>query len=280
MNKKRKNSFLIILFRDIRIGCKKNVPMYIFALLFSLISIYSFYKLTNRYFQRGDLDVMPGVLDCMVYLFGGMKILHNNANLEIPILWLTVQILVSISVCIYPVNDFYGDGSIILLQFGSRVKWWLSKCIWSILQVFILYLLLFVGIIVCVGYYGGGWQYHTQIAAAISGVTIMDIKLLENIVIIAPVIYSIMAVAVQISLSLLIGPVNSFVCIFAYHVLSIYCSLPVFLGNYSMIYRIKELTGQGVNCLPGVVICICTAFIVILVGILFFRSSDIIGKKS
>lgn len=275
-----KNCFLHILYNDIRVGCKKNIPIYVVTLLYTLITSYSFYKLMSRSFQRGDINVIPGALDYIVYFFGGMKCIDSNATFEIPINWMTIQVLVIGCVSIYPVNDLYGGGCIILLQFGSRMKWWISKCLWSILQVFILYFIFFSGMIICCIFFGGDWNYHTQIAVKMASVTIANSKFLIIVIAISPIVYSIIAAIVQINLSLVVGPINSFACMVAYHILSIYCSNSFLLGNYSMIYRIKNLTGEGVDWQTGLVLCSFIFIIVMILGTWRFCKSDIIGKKS
>lgn len=274
-----RTDFLHILDNDIRVGCKKNVLLYLFALIFSVFTAFSYYKLTHRYYLRGDISAMPGALDYLVNMLGGLKLEDVTDTTEIPVIWMSIQILVCSSVYIYPVNDLYGRGSIILLQYGSKFKWWISKCIWSIIQILIIYLILFCSTTVCALLYGGDLQYHTQIAETINKITISDTNLLNILIFVTPITYSIMAAVVQINLSLVIGPVNSFICLVVYHVLSVYCSSELLLGNYSMIYRIKCLTGRGIDWFPELIICSCIFAIAICLGIRFFRSYDIIGKK-
>lgn len=271
---------LPILLYDIRNGCRKNIIIYFLAMLFTALSVYSFGRLTDNYVQRGIFGAEPGAMDYLVYLFGGMKVVDKSSEFEIPILWMTLQVLAGFCVCIYPVNDLDSGGTVILPQFGSRAGWWISKCLWSIIQAAVLYIIIFAtaGLLGIIN--GSGLQYHPEIFKIHAGVLISDIKLLGIVVLAAPFLYSVMSVLVQVNLSLFIGPINSFIFMVAYHILSVYGSSFIFLGSVSMIYRNKSLTGEGVDWILLLVLCGFASIAAVIAGVLKFRCSDLLGKKS
>ena len=274
-----KENFLILLY-DIRDGCRKNIIIYFLAMLFTALSAYSFGRLTDNYVHRGILSVKPGAMDYLVYLFGGMKVVDKSSEFEIPILWMTLQVLAGFCVCIYPVNDLDSGGTVILPQFGSRTGWWLSKCLWSVVQAAVLYIIIFATVVLFSIISGGGMQYHPEIFKIHAGVLISDIKLLGIVVLAAPFLYSVMSMLVQVNLSLFIGPINSFMFIVAYHIMSLYGSQFIFLGSVSMIYRNRSLTGEGVDWIPLLILCAFVSVTAVIAGVLKFRCSDLLGKKS
>lgn len=265
---------------DIRNGCRKNIIIYFCTVLFAALSAYTFGRMTDNYIYRGILEAEPGAADYLVYLFGGAKIIKESSEFQIPILWMTIQVLTGLYVYIYPVDLLDGGSLTVLIQSGSKTGWWLSKCIWSVLQVVILYGIIFVSAAIFGVFYGSGLQYHSEISAMHAKVIISNIKLLDIVLLAAPFLYSVTAALIQVNLSIFIGPVNSFIFVMAYHVISIYGNSFIFLGSVSMIYRNKGLTGEGVDWILLLIICGCISIAAVITGALKFRHSDLLGRKN
>lgn len=271
-----------IFLNDMRNGTKGNVVKFIVAVLFALaVCMY----LNRRVETAGMIKSvkLPGSSgsDYVLYLLGGMPGLKEGQEkaFEVPFIWMAVQMLVCGSVYRYPVRDLHGRGMMLLLQNGSRTKWWLGKCIWAVMQVVFIYACLGAGVLLAAsGNVDGGDVIHAEIFQVLENVNLLENLKIKASMVFCPVLYSIAVTLVQINLSLLTGAVLSMVFVVSYHVLSSYVLSEWVFGNISMLYRMENVAVGGQNPAAGIAGCTAAALISLIFGTCYFKHLDIMKK--
>ncbi|MBE5964903.1 MAG: hypothetical protein E7252_08280 [Lachnospira sp.] len=269
---------LLILKSDIKQGCKSNLIKYAAVLFFAIVSTFYFNRVLGIKCRDG-LAEQVGILDVLVYLVGGVNPMNEgDKNFEIPIMWMSMRLLVCSCIFIYPIKDLYGRGMTVLLKYGSKTKWWLSKCIWTVMQVFIVYSIFYAGVIATS--YGLGidkWTYSATIGARMSGARIVDQTNLILLVFALPVIYALIMALIEINLSLFMEPIFSLFAVVVYDVLSTCVMTPLLLGNISMVLRIKGVASRGIDLNTPLVAGIVLAVLSVVLGLKYIKKKDILG---
>lgn len=268
-----------LLHNDLKQGTKRNITVFAVAFLFAVVCSGFLYKMVQGKIMQGKLSEYPGVYDFCVYLFGGMKKYTESAEREfkMPMIWLAVQFLVSCCVFLYPVKDLQQRGSMVLLLYGSKRNWWISKCIWTVVQVILLYAVLIAGVVFSTLLFGNKeGMYSNEITAQLYGVRFITTQHLGFLIVCIPLMHSIMAAVSQVNIGLIISPVYSVLIVTAYQVLSAYITSPFLLANYSMALRQDILVGDGVSFMAGILIEIVLSVLMPVIGLMCFRKKDIL----
>ncbi len=268
-----------LLVNDIRTGTKKNIFKFCVAMLFAFVSCLYFSHRVEIYCSSHNMSgICVSGQDYILYLFGGMAEYsgEEDKKFDIPFIWMTVQMLACSCVFLYPVQDLHRRGIIFLLQSGSRTKWWISKCIWSVIQLFILYFCICAGIILAAGLSGGGWEnVHTDFFRILEDVNILSRIRVGFGVVFYQILYSIAITMLQINISLVTNAVWGIICVTSYHILSVGIASELLLGNISMLYRMEGIavTGQGIR--TGLVGCILLMAVSVSLGLKYFKVCDV-----
>lgn len=269
-----------MILNDIRMGLKKNWVITVLSFLLTLIFSLLFYKGVVMH-RDLDLSEAPGIMDYFLNVFGGMKeyVQRRDNPFEVPVLWMAIQILVAFSVYIYPVQDLYSRGTYTLLKYQTRRRWWMSKCIWAVVQVIVIYTAFYLGIAAAMLYCGVGKEaFHQCIADTILGIPIQYTSSIFWLCILFPLLNSLLNALVQMNLSLMTGPVISMGFMMAYQIASAYIMSPFLLGNYSMLFRLSGVVRDGLSTLPGVITQIAVMIVSCIAGTIYFRKYDVLER--
>lgn len=264
---------------DLKIGTKKNILKFIAAIIFSLICCGFLYQRVQGKILSGEIKTLPGIYDFALYIFGGMRKYteseHNVFNA--PVIWMGVQLLVCSCIFSYPISNIYNKGNNILLQYRSRKLWWCAKNIWTVIQVIIIYVCLFAGIVVSVFLYGNKFNsFSLEITRVIHEVQFNTTVSVALWFIILPLLHSIMAALCQINLSIIIGPIYSLIVMVAYQVLSAYIQSVFLLGNCSMLLRQNLYVTDGINTYIGIGIELAVSCFAVAIGNSYIVKKDIL----
>lgn len=273
------NSFFGILVSDIKIGCKKNLMKYGVVLFFAVVSTVFFSKILHMKCDEA-LTKQAGIYDVLVYLLGGVNpMAKGDKTFEIPIMWMSMRLLVCSCIFVYPIKDLYSRGVTVLLKYGSKTKWWLSKCVWTILQVLIVYAIFFGGTIGTSYILGiNKWTYLKDIGARMSGAIIINQDNLLLLCIVLPLTYAIIMAMIEINLSLAVEPVFAFLGVVIYDILSTCIMNPVLLGNISMVLRIKGVASRGIELAAPLIVGVLLGLLSVIIGIKYLKKKDILGN--
>ena len=202
---------------------------------------------------------------------------------QLPVLWVILFLSVLFITLYYPYDDLMGWGKTALILSGSRSSWWFSKCIWVIVSVFC-YIFTFFAATFTVASLSGA-----ELSFRISEYLPADLGF-DNTILISPpwqigkllvgfVAVIIALCLIQLFLSLLIRPIFSYILVSAYVVASAYFQSPFLLGNYAMAARSELFVTDNVNFSSGILICIWSVGISVLIGNLVFGHMDILSKE-
>ena len=269
-----------ILLNDFRAGTRKNVWKYLMLFLFTIIMCILFSQQVAKKVVSGRLQGgTAGISDFIFYMLGGMKkyVPSRNRDFDIPVIWMTVQMILCSCVFSYPVRNLHDAvGSAAVVRSGSRCRWWLGKCIWAVQQVLIAYICILAGCAVAAAITGNAdMTLHPDIFRVTEGVSLVASADILLCCIIFPVIYNVMISLAQVNLSLLLNPILSMVIVMAYHVMSAYTMTPALLGNISMMYRNNLLTAAGISPASGAFASFIVIVFSILAGMNYFKRYDI-----
>ena len=282
MTRKCKSNFSRLLHNDLKYGTKSNLLKFAIAFLFTVTCCLFFNQIIAMKIETGKIKEMPGLYDYIVYILGGMKeyVQTKEKEFDVPFIWATIQLLVGFAVFLYPTKDLEGRGMAILIKAQNRKNWWISKCIWTVIQVLCIYAIIWAGIIVSFIVMGNySFTLNQDICAEILGTSLKSTSGLLLFAIVLPLISSLMFALVQMSLSLIIGPIFSLTLVFAYQVISSYVISAFLLGNYSMILRCDHFVKNGVNANIGVIAELCISVIFVIVGSIYFQKYDALEKE-
>lgn len=224
--------------------------------------------------------------DNLVGVLAGMKLLDLsalNSRFVLPVSWVLVVLLIAAVPLGYPYRNIMGFGRSVLVAGGSRLSWWLSKCVWVVLCVCFAYAVVVVVAAAMTMCAGGELTFDADAFAL--GVLDIDVRELRELprsvlpfLAVVPVAASSLCV-LQLALSLAIRPVMSFAATIALVVASIFFPLPVLAGNYLMAARAACLFSNGSDVGLGVALCLAVAACAIVVGGIAFCRMDIIDKE-
>lgn len=273
---------------DLRNGIVKHYSLFVLPALVAAGVFFDAMSGVKKYLSYWGSDggtVSFG--DYWFYLYGGMKeyVPAPENPFQVPIIWIIVLVSVSFLVLNYPVRDMCGVGSQILVQTGGRSKWWFSKCVWNVLSTFTYhFILITVTVLLCAVYhidmnikYNIELQktlFHMEVDAPLVAHTTIPI-----VVFILPVLFSMAINLVQMTLSLFIKPVFSFLTVCVLLISSAYFLSPFMLGNYAMPLRCQLIYSGGVSYRLGIIVSVMLMVISVVTGLLCFKRYDILCRE-
>lgn len=270
-----------MIFNDIRLGLKKNRMVTVVAFLLTLVFGILFFQKVSMH-QDLELSEAPGIMDYLLYIFGGMKkyVESKENSFEVPVLWMSLQFVVALSVYVYPIQDLYSRGTFTLYKYQTRSRWWRSKCIWAVVQVVVIYAAFYLGLAAAMLFCGVGKEaFHQCIADTILGIPIQYTSSIFWLCILFPLLNSLLNVLVQMNLSLMTGPMISMLVILAYQIASAYVMSPFLLGNYSMLFRLSGVVSDGLSGLPGAAAQLVVMVVSCVAGLIYFKRYDVLERS-
>lgn len=231
--------------------------------------------------------------DFLFFITGGMdRYIRAPGNAFLfPSLWMLFMLIPFYIILYYPLSDLTGYGKNVLIQSGSRVQWWLSKCIWCIVSITLYFILLwFILVAFCAI---TGFSLSLSISKELLSLLISEPspivtagkeKMVFNGVLIVqilvmPILVSAALGILQMTLSLFIKPFFSFSIVAGILVASSYYLSPWMIGNYAMAQRNRILTDDGVSTNFGILFCLILLLASVGLGAMVFKRYDILNKE-
>lgn len=232
-------------------------------------------------------------IDVIFFAFAGTPkyIPGKDIIFVFPLIWATVFLLPLYLTSYYPFYDLMGYGKTILIQSGSRIKWWLSKSVWCILRIFTFFLTIYLVVIIfClvmeipINYNVTENTYNMMIDRYYKADAYLpgDYTLLEfdgnmgPLFLILPVLIISVMSLIQLAVSLLSTPVYGFILSAIILVASTYYLNPLLIGNYLMVFRSDRLFYGGVNDIIGTLVSLILIVFVTIINIFLFRKYDVV----
>ena len=261
--------FFKLLKYDLHNGIVEEYKKYIVLLLLMIALCFDFYlKLCSLDYAQTKISFGDLIFCC----FAGMKE-YVPTPLEpfvFPTRWILFNGIILYITLAYPRNDIKGIGNLILIKASRRTTWWMSKCCWNIIFVFMAYFLSWLVIFIF------------SIIVAID----LDINILPNVgllfqvynqfilsdfeifilTFIMPLLVSITLSLLQMLLSQIMKPLYSFIVMISVLLSSAYALSPFLIGNYSMPLRSIYVAEKGVHPIVGGFMCISISIITVVLG--------------
>ncbi|SEW01738.1 hypothetical protein [[Clostridium] fimetarium] len=279
---KESKGFGTVFIQDMKRGMRQNRIKYLVILFFTIACCCIMYRICHGKIGRGLIAGMPNFMDYLLYIMQGCSEFKASGNtvFNIPPTWIFVQMMASFLVFSYVVKDLDKQGMIMLIKSADRTKWWLSKCIWNIATIVVMYLVIWCGVlIVAVSTNKMGFLITKDICREVLDMTFTQEGIQYSLIVMfMPLIMSLGISLMQMALSLVIGPIFSFTFVLAVDILSVYFLSPFLIGNYSIMMRSDYIISNGVNSLVGALISIVLGLAGVMLGNFYFKKYDILNK--
>lgn len=279
----------IKLFRfDLQNGMIKKIYLMLIPFLLSLIACLDLHNRVSvinsyDYFSRQFSTSLGNYLG---YIYGGMAeySIGENISFVFPIRWIIVFFSILFITLNYPYNDMQSVGQQILIRTKGRSLWWLSKCGWNICCTILFHFIICLSAILFCCITGdkitGGidielmnvmFETNRETQTSATGILPLYILLL-------PIVISIGINLFQMTLSLFIKPLFSFLFVSLLLLLSAYFMSPFWIGNYAMLMRYDLVHTNGMVMHNGIIIALALMTLSIVIGLIGFRYYDIINR--
>ncbi len=226
-------------------------------------------------------------IDYLIYCFKGVKpvdVLHSVQEFSLPILWLQAMGCLLFLCLDYPLNDLTAEGQQWMIRCGSRMGWYLSKCIWNFASS-ILYFFSAVLVAVLISIISGGaltMQNTPEITRmyveSFEPVTLSRVDILLS-VLAAPFASLAALNMLQMVGCFLTKPIYSFLICISILILAIYNPSCLILGNGAMIIRSNLVSADyaGVSTIGTIVVSAAVMVGGMVIGAVRFKRFDILG---
>jgi len=270
-----------LLKRDIALGTIRNWFKFLVVILVVIVYSHFLALMIRSGVENGGFYNNGTVMDYLLYVTQGMEVFHFSPEkyFSIPIYWFVFQIGISYMIAYYPEKDFKNFGKKIFLSSGSRLKWWISKCIWGAFNVVLYFAVLILAVMGIAKLHGAemSWIFTEEIMTRFFGsnmqyVNGQDVWL---IAIILPCLMTIALSLLQIFLSFILTPVVSFAMMCGIYIVSAYYTSWVLPGNYTMWLRSSYVGMEGINPQSGILIAAFIIVASIFAGCIYFEKCDI-----
>lgn len=229
-------------------------------------------------------------IDYVLYMVRGIAPITEKdlADVQIPYVWMTLQIICGFMIIDYIKSDLKGIGRNVLVYSKHKKKWWLSKCITTIVTIFFVYVIVWTfAFIFSLISKGDLFSLHIElfkifyrkesvlIAPETKGLLAYGVK--ESLYIIFyPLLVSVCIAFVQITISQYTGLIISFIIIIGVDVMSVFNNNILLWGNWTMIERCSILAQDGHNIYVVFTMAIILGVVAVVIGFKKFMKLDIV----
>lgn len=272
---------------DIKNGCIKNLKLLLFPIIFETVVLFMLWQKMNSYAQYG-ISTQKHMGDVLLYNFGGMKKYELSMEnvFQFPVTWILLFVMILFATLSYPMNNLCGFGNKLLVKGKSRVKWWLSKCIWNLLCNMIFFGIIFILILAFCSISGiqSGMQVNTDMQTVLFNLG-ADTSLKPHAImpvgdIVMVFMLSVAICQIQMALGLWLKPIYSFMVMCMVLLLSAYFQSLFVIGNYAMLIRHSWINEDGIDCKAALPAMCLIIFITVIVGVIRFKKYNIIQEEN
>ncbi|MDR0917861.1 MAG: hypothetical protein LBM93_01210 [Oscillospiraceae bacterium] len=223
--------------------------------------------------------------DFYMFIYGGMnEYIPSSQNMfRVPVLWVILFTTMFFGSLNYPYNDLFGYGKQILLRTKGRVLWWLSKCCWNVVYILLFHIIIIYIICIFVLIVRADFELDINVELLARNFLAEPMSLtsdsirLQFLLFSSPILISVALNLLQMTISLFIKPIFSFLLMSVILISSSYLMSNSMLGNYGMIFRSNIVLKNGLNFEPGIYISLIIIVLSIIIGMFKFKKYDIIN---
>ncbi len=284
---KNKSSMIMQIEHDYYMGAIKGWKKYAVVLIIFILLCANFQRGLVISREYDNFKEKPTFGNYIIDMYKGVDIsnrVDNKEKIEMPPGWILLNIFLSVVIGYYPLNDLREYGAQILIRSKKRWQWWISKCIWIIGNVLIFYAIGYI-VIAIFSLVNGGLSlipnHNVNLAVLKLDTSSLTAKQVFSVGIILPIVTSMALSLMQLTIAMFSNSIFSNIFIISLLIASIYYCSPILMGNYLMMLRNSIMVGvKGIDTSTGIILSMAISFVSIALGILKFRTYDIIGKNN
>lgn len=270
-----------LLSHDLRCGLLR--PSYLLTVIVPLISTLSYWSLCG-YAKKGG-----SWLEFFFYLFRGQRYVPidplNPIQIPLPMDW-----LLAVGFCLflnlhYFLYDLTLNGQQLMIRSGSRVRWFLSKCVWNLASCFLYFCILGVSGVIITCLVGGPLSLRADpymIAGFLDLFSQPKLSVFQSIA--AGFLLPFLSVAalsiLEMTLSMIIKPILALILCTGLLVLSVLNNSGWILGTGAMTVRNQWVSQEGVSAAAVAAATVGTILMCISLGAVFFHRMDILPSEA
>lgn len=271
---------------DLNKGMKKRILIYLLpALALSALCIAVSLKL-HAWTVSGRITGTISLADMYMAFFQGSILADINGKnsfyMSEPYVLLSVGMAYIIGN--YAVKDLYGIGMQYIIRCQNIKQWWFSKIIWCFLSCIVLYLVIFFTLLaLCI------WNGYSLCLTPNSSVLeclgyhrpLPDLQAMHFLVLclLLPVFASFGLCMLQMTFSIILSPIISFLIVMAEMTACIYTSLSIFLSNGFMLIRNRLFYDGKTDTLHMLISSLCIIILSAVAGYFYLSQMDFLTKK-
>ena len=237
--------FIKFLDHDLRYGIgRAKKRLIVTFIMFFFLSIYHFWTL--RIFELTDpqyLESPVTTADYFLALIGGCGKVNLISGAEndfvMPTMWFVFVLWMQFTSLYYPFAELNGIGKQLMVLSGSRGNWWLSKCVWTIINTITNYLIVFAASAAAGLCFGAkpsmqaNWYVSRELYMRADDLTSSTTWNIWWVCLMTGFTMIVLAL-VQLILSLILKPVQSYLVLAGYLFAGGCIRSPVFFGSSAM----------------------------------------------
>jgi hypothetical protein len=263
---------------------------FLFTVAYSafLFIIFTFNVFHMFFFEVGEVgninSLSLSVGDLVIVSLGGVLPLNSLLvdRFIFPTTWLFAHILICHFTLNYLRQDLSHGGIQIISRTRNVCSWWISKCIWNIITIITCFVALF-GVLYLLCLLTGKQDtlqlnpsiFVVVFAKVLPNRTIENRDLLLHLFILPSIVCCTMS-NIQMTLSLFIKPIFSFIAICCYYIAGIYYTHPAMISNYAIPVRSAAIGLCNFDFKTGLLLCLSLCVVSVLVGIIRMKKFDIL----
>ena len=260
---------------DIKEGIVRFIPLYALTGVFVLA-----FRWDARMHLAEGVSA-PSVLDLAVYMFQGMDeyvYVKGGPPFDIPISFLTLSFCFALFACYYAHREWKLRGTVYIPRYESKMYFWISKCIWCILQMILLYLMIFV-ILWGIAAAGGNISVllSRETLACLKGLPLSEnsmdyIKYIFGLGLFTAIVLN----QLQLTVQMAFNPVIGYIMVIAIITSSAYFYRFYMPGNYYMLLRTALFREDGITLQQASLVLGILWIVLVLIGAVIVRKKDVL----
>lgn len=260
---------------DIKEGIVRFIPLYALTGVFVLAFGW------DARMHLAENVPAPSVLDLAVYMFQGMDeyvYVKGGPPFDIPISFLTLSFCFALFACYYAHREWKLRGTVYIPRYESKMYFWISKCIWCILQMILLYLMIFV-ILWGIAAAGGNISVllSRETLACLKGLPLSEnsmdyIKYIFGLGLFTAIVLN----QIQLTAQMIFSPVIGYILVIAVITSSAYFYRFYMPGNYYMLLRTALFREDGITLQQALLVLGILWIVLVLIGAVIVRKKDVL----
>ena len=260
---------------DIKEGIVRFIPLYALTGVFVLAFGW------DARMHLAENVPAPSVLDLAVYMFQGMDeyvYVKGGPPFDIPISFLTLSFCFALFACYYAHREWKLRGTVYIPRYESKMYFWISRCIWCILQMILLYLMIFV-ILWGIAAAGGNISVllSRETLACLKGLPLSEnsmdyIKYIFGLGLFTAIVLN----QIQLTAQMIFSPVIGYILVIAIITSSAYFYRFYMPGNYYMLLRTALFREDGITLQQASLVLGILWIVLVLIGAVIVRKKDVL----